>query len=410
MSLRKKLSYNLIIQSVGPILSFLTTFLIARFGGVEIQGKFASIVAWINLVVVIGTFGFPQSFIYLINKFNISRASLFRFSYKYTLIISSFFLPILYILFKLNIYGNSIISNFTELITIIIPISILIFHSLIRGIYLTYNQNILFASISILPASTLFVSIIFGILLNCYNFSIIYLISAIPVLIFSIYIFKPVLLNNSSSYNAKIPYKPLINHGTNAFLQALFLTLQPIVAYWYINNYIGSNTEIGIFNLGLFLIQGFLVPISMVAPLLFEHWTKNTDHVFLNRFTNFKVVVFEVIIGIALSIMIGYVIPLLFGEDYNNSIIVSQVLFCFTPIIFHSRIILPAIHSLGYPNLNTISGLIRIFAFISLFLIISLFKNSLLGLACAWSLSELLSSIFTISCFKYLIKHKIHQS
>ena len=400
MSLKKKLSYNLIIQAIGPLLSFFTIFLIAKIGGAEIQGRYASITAWINLVVVIGTFGFPQSFIYLINKLNISPKVLFHLSYYYSLGFIILLVPIVLILFNQNLLDTIVISNSGQIIILSVPITILTFHGLLRGIYLTHNQSILFGTFSILPACLLFVFILIGILLNNYNFQLIYLFSSIPVLLIALVLIKSVLKNLEKYTLKNFPWAALFNHGTNSFLQALFFALQPIIAYWFINKYIGSILEIGYFNLGLFLVQGFLVPISMVAPLLFEHWTKNEDQNVIAKFTNLKIFVIELLIGGTIAFLLNYLIPIVFGSEYIPSVRIAQILLFITPVVFHIRILMPAIHSKGYPIFNTYSGLARLMLFSCLsYLWMLTINQELVGLAFCWTISELFGAFITIVFF-----------
>jgi len=403
MSFRKNLSYNLVVQAIGPVLSFLSLFLIARYGGAAIQGRFASISSWINLAIVIGVFGFPQSFVYLINKLSISSKVLTSFSFHYSLIFLSSFVIISYSLFKLNIVSDIVISSSTQIIYLSISITILVFHGLLRGIYLTYNQSILFASFSILPAAFLFIFILAGLILGNYNFHLIFLFSSVLVLLGVLILLKPIFNGFEKPSQNQIPWKALFNHGTNTFFQALFLALQPVIAYWFINKYIGSESEIGYFNLGLFLVQGFLVPIGMVSPLLFEHWTKNQDQNFILRYTNIPIFLFEILLGGIISIAIYYLIPFIFGSGYIPSIQIAQILLIITPLIFHIRILIPAIHSKGYPHYNTYSGFFRLIIFICLsFLWVTNLDQKLVGLAVCWSISELFGAFLTIRLFNKL--------
>jgi len=405
MSFKKNISFNLIIQAIGPILAFLSIFLIAKIGGAEIQGYYAIVTAWINLFVVLGVFGFPQSFIFLINKLNISHRRLFKMSVYYTLLFFILFLLITFIMFKLNMIDKIIINSLGQIGVLSIPITIFVFHGLLRGIYLTYNQGILFATFSILPASLLFLFIFIGIVFNNFNFQIIYLLSSIPVLIIDIVLFKPVLRNSKKHKIIDFPWKPLFDHGSQSFLQALFFSLQPIIAYWFINKYIGSVLEIGYFNFGLFLVQGLLVPISMVAPLLFDYWTKNNDQNFIVKFTKTKIFIYELLIGGIIAFVLNYFIPVVFGSEYESSIKLAQILIFIVPVVIHVRVLIPFIHSKGYPILNTYSGLIRFVVFLVLsYLWMIKINQELVGLAVCWSIAELIGALMTINFFIYINK------
>jgi O-antigen/teichoic acid export membrane protein len=282
---------------------------------------------------------------------------------------------------------------------------ILIFHGLLRGIYLTFNQSILFATFSILPATFLFLLVLIGILLNYYNFQLIYLICSLPVLIVALSLINPFLKSVKRYAIKQFPWSALFNHGTHSFLQALFFALQPIIAYWFINKYIGSVLEIGYFNLGLFLVQGLLVPISMVAPLLFDYWTKNDDQMFILRFTKTKIFILELLIGGIIAFVLNYFIPVVFGSEYESSIEIAQILIFIIPVVIHTRVLMPFIHSKGYPILNTYSGLIRFIVFLILsYLWMINISQELVGLAVCWSIAELIGALLTINFFIHINK------
>jgi len=346
----------------------------------------------------------------LISKLNISPKVLFHLSYYYSLGFIILLVPIVLILFNQNLLDAIVISNSGQIIILSVPITILTFHGLLRGIYLTHNQSILFATFSILPACFLSGFILIGILFNNYNFQLIYLFSSIPVLIIALVLIKSVLKNLEKYTLKNFPWAALFNHGTNSFLQALFFALQPIIAYWFINKYIGSTLEIGYFNLGLFLAQGFLVPISMVAPLLFEHWTKNENQNVIAKFTNIKTFVIELFVGVIIAFLLNFLIPVVFGVGYIPSVRIAQILLFITPVIFHIRILMPAIHSKGYPILNTYSGLVRLMLFLCLsYLWMLTINQELVGLAICWSVSEILGASLTIHFFNSLSKRVIIQ-
>src|SRR2546422_6916333 len=84
MSFRRAVAANLGVQSLGPACSFLTVFMIARLGGPAQQGEFAQLKAWADFMFAIGCFGFPQGFVYTINKLGASPSALARWSRVYS--------------------------------------------------------------------------------------------------------------------------------------------------------------------------------------------------------------------------------------------------------------------------------------------------------------------------------------
>lgn len=413
MSLKKNFSYNILIQAIGPFLSFLTIFLLARLVGPIQQGLYAKIYAWINFIVVLGVFGFPQSFIYVINKHNVHRGLLLKAATMYTLIFGTILGSILIISYRYSLLDSQIISSLFGLFFVVVTIVILVYHGLFRGVYLTYNQNIGFAIVSILPAVSLFFFMIFFLIYRVYIYQLVFFISSLLLLLILLFLKRniddgiklyPFDVNKLKS---ELPLKILFNHGTNSFIQALLLSLQPVVAYWFISKYIGGNDYIGYFNIGLFLQQGFLVPISMVVPILFEYWTRNNNFEIVKKITNFKIFILELLIGVLLASFIPFLVSCLFGSKYDESVVLSQILLFLIPITFHSRLLNPAIHSMGFPLVNSIGAIVRFFLFIiTTFSFVFFSELNLNTLALCWTVSELIIAIY----FYYKFKSKLENA
>lgn len=86
----RKIMSSVGIQIVGTLSSLMLVWLITRFYGVSIQGQFVLIKSWVDLAVVVASFGFPQSFIYAINKLNVSWQKLEIFTMKYIFVVFLF--------------------------------------------------------------------------------------------------------------------------------------------------------------------------------------------------------------------------------------------------------------------------------------------------------------------------------
>lgn len=411
MSFKRKVAYNLIIQAVGPGLAFFTIFLLARFYGPSVQGSFAKFKAFVDLIITIGTFGFPQGFVYLINRLKVSPRLLAIRSVIY----SAGYILLALVLIDVFIFIGYIDKGFLNenlIYTLLLSVvcSILVLQQMWRGVYLVYDAGQKFALFSILPAAFLFFAVLICVFSSSFSPINAYLLSAAPVLVIATIMILPVIKQNDSAYVTVIPWRELWRHGIHASLQSLAVILQPIIAYWLIKKYIGGEQNIGFFNIGLFFIQGFVVPIGMVSPLLFEKWTKSEDiSEILKKFKSFtgKLLIADAILGLCLAGAVAIIIPLLFSKQYQSSILLSQILLFTVPLMFHGRIVLPAIHANGFPNLNTHSGFIRVVSFLTVALIFILFsKLDLVKLAISWSIAEIFASAYTLICLHVIIKDK----
>jgi len=398
MEIKKALLPNIMVQSFGPALSFLSVFLLAKYFGPEIQGKFANFKSLVDLITVIGVYGFPQSFVYLMNKLEVSPKKLAFLSLYYVLGFVFFAFILLSFSVRLGYIDKSLFDNYYfEIFLLTIVCSILVLHGLWRGVYLGYDQGKMFAFFTIIPAIGIFILISFCIYKNHFSALDIYSYSAIPILIIICILMYPIKKADYSHKITRIPWHSLFNHGTHAFSQSLILSIQPIIAYWIIKSFIGGNKEIGFFNLGLFLVQGLAVPISMIAPLLFARWTKSNNYLIILKFNKLrgKLILLDVVFGFVLAFAIQFIINLFFSEEYKSAILLSQVLLFTVPLMLHRTIISPAIHAFGYPSINTVACGIRIIAFLlSVVLLFALTGKSLFNLALSWSIGEIFAALY----------------
>lgn len=405
MSLKKKIGFNFVIHSLGSLSSFLILFVILHVYGIEKQGIYANLMALIGFIVVLGVFGLPQSYIYLINKLNISRRRLCLFSVWFCFVVFVLLLIILYFnyYFNLNWIDSSLVSSSNLFLFSIASVS-LILHGLLRGIFLTINQSVGFAFYSVLPAISMLACICFGIIFGCSNLQELSLISALLVLLFSIFIIIEIYRLNDSASIEKIPFWSLFNHGFHSFLQALFYSLQPLFAFWAIKFFNGGYKDVGYFNIGLFLLQGFLVPVTMLSPYLFEYLTKNSSTNIVKMILNNKFYFYDLILAIFLFFSVGVIGSMLFGSEYAIPIKLTQIILFSLPFNIHFRILLPYIHAKGLPIYNTVFGFIRLLLFVLLsFLFIVLKFNILFSLAFCWSISEVFVFVCIIISIKKII-------
>ena len=279
---------------------------------------------------------------------------------------------------------------------------------MLRGIYLTINQGVGFAFYSILPAITIFGCVGFGIIFEYSNLQELVLISAVLVLFFSVYIVIKINKLNDDFSIYKIPFKELFNHGTHSFLQALFYSVQPLFAFWAIKHYNGGYQDIGYFNIGLFVLQGFLVPVTMLSPYLFEYFTKNSSTNIVKIIAKNKFYFYDLILAIFLFFSVGVVDSFFFDSEYVIPIKLIQIILFSLPFNIHYRIFLPYIHAKGLPKYNTLFGFVRLLLFVLLSFLFIYFKfNVLVSLAICWSFSEIIVFLWIIISIKKII---IYQS
>lgn len=328
----------IIIQSLGTVASFATVWFITNKYGLSYQGNFAIIKSWVDLMVVFGSLGFAQSFSYAINRLNVDRVKLKTFSILYSLLL----VPIIWIitsLFYPNI-DNGYIS---------IAASLLIMHSLLRGVYLTINDNIKFSIVSIIPAVGLFIiTITISIFCNNLSISSSYIISAlVSVIIVLVFI-------HSKRFDFKftsIPWGIILKNGNSVFLQGLSISMLPATTFYILKISGATSEDIGVLSIANYFYMAFALPFNMVAPILFNKWAKSNNKKETKRevYNVLLVCILIFIFSIVAIILLPDIISIFFPYSLNKEKIVgcaSIMLFAASPL-FLSRVITAYLQALG---------------------------------------------------------------
>lgn len=405
MSFRKAIASNVAVQAIGPASTFLTVFIIARRGGPSDQGQYAQMKAWVDLVVALGCFGFPQAFVYVINKAGASATTLARWSCLYSL----GFIPIAFvgsdIAVQLRLVSVPSGIPIVSIAILTVSAAVLVLHGLWRGIYLSYNPRIPFAVFTILPAVALSIFATVTMFSAWRRFDWMIFFATIPAITVAALMMRPITgVLNSPRYRDQ-PWRPLFSNGLHAFLQALLTALQPVIAYRLIRFEGGDNREIAFVNVGLFFVQGLTVPIAMVAPLLFARWTSAADWSLLGRLNRLTVraVLAGVAIGAVLALAISPIIPVIFGRQYLGATSALQFMLLTVPLVCHVRIVAPALHANGYPIVNTTAGIVRLCVFFLIGVLLQrVIHNCVSSTALAWALAEVVSATWSLSALRYL--------
>jgi O-antigen/teichoic acid export membrane protein len=395
---------NVSVQAVGPASSFLTIFVIARLGGASAQGQYAQLRSWVDLLAALGCFGFPQGFIYVINKLRSSARMFARWSGLYTLALLPILMAGSMLALRLGLLSTSFSTSSVALLAL--AAAMLVLHGLWRGIYLTYNPGLSFATFTVLPAIALLVGCTAAMVTGFQRFDWVIPLSFVPMILAAAWMMRPIVGGAGAGRYRDQPWRALIANGLQAFLQAMLLTLQPIIAYRMVKVGGGADREVGFLNVGFFLVQGLTVPISMVAPLLFARWTSVSDEGLMKRLhaMTLRVTTIGAAVGLLLALAAQQVVPLVFGSSYASAVHPTQAMLLTVPLLCHVRVIEPAFHAQGRPGINTIAGAIRV----SVFTIGALFVTqraggTLLGIAVAWTVANVLAAGWTLANLRWAV-------
>jgi O-antigen/teichoic acid export membrane protein len=205
------------------------------------------------------------------------------------------------------------------------------------------------------------------------------------------------------------PWRPILSNGGHSFIQSILQTAQPMIAYALVKAYGGTNREVGFLNVGLFLVQGMSVPITMVAPLLFARWTSTSDHSLLERLyaLTFRSLAAGAGLGLLLALGGRIGVPLLFGKEYVAAVVSTEVMLLTLPLVCHVRVISPALHARGHPSVNTVAGIVRITSFVVGTIVLARVTGKpLLATGAAWAIAEVVAAAWTLVSLRLLLTDK----
>ena len=377
---RSRLSWAVTIgvQVLGPLCGFATVWLFAKRGGAQLQGEFAQAKAWVDLLVAVGCFGFPQSIVYVVNRQGVAAGRLVR----PTLLYGAVLFPIA----ALASFWFGPLRGESGMLLLAAAAAILIVHGILRGIVLTLRQDIGFALMSIAPAVGLF---LFACLGHWNDLELLFLMASVPALLYGLWMVMPLLGRPAGA--DKLPLDALLSNGLEVFLQSVLTVLQPVLAYSLIHRFGGGEADVGLLHTGLFLIQGASIPISLLSPLLFARWTsREPSHVvrwLLIRW--WRWLILGALAGIVLAIAIPPLIPLVLGSGYRLAENAVALLMVTLPLACQTRLASPALHASGSPRANTIAAAVRLVAMLGAgYAISALSGTALVGVAAGWSLAE----------------------
>jgi hypothetical protein len=365
--------------------------------------------AWVELLVVVGCFGFPQSFVYVIHRLGASARRLALLSAAYSLA----FLPLAWgmTLAALALGGARLGGDSLAQLALALSAALFVLHGLWRGVFLTTGREMWFAAFSILPPVSLFGSVLAGMASGHGHFAALFVLSAAASVAVALVLMRPVLrpLQPEASGAGSVPWKALLANGAHAFVQALLLVVQPLLAYGLIRSQGGGNPQIGLFNVGVFLVQGLSVPITMVSPLLFAHWTSTDDASRMARLhaATPRGLAAGMALGLLLAAASLWGVPLLFGASYAAAAPLAAVMMLALPLTCHGRLISPALHAHDRPMANSVAGVLRLasLAFAACGLMAA-GADVLMAVAVGWSFSEVVASGWVLWLLRRFVREQ----
>lgn len=363
--MKSAIGASIVIQGLGSLPPFLTIIILARFAGPEVQGTFSAFKTYIDLATSLLIFGFPQAFVYLINKELLRKEECINFSIIYALCCSFFLIPILLIGWN---FGYIVMPDGQSLLYFCLAIifggGAFIFNRLIRAVYLTIDDGVLFALITSAPAFMMLCAIVAAAFSKAFPYDMAYFATGIGTLLATA-VWLVALRRDIPYYAFQLPTFPkrmLLQQSVQTFIQSLSFTIQPVLTISTILYFGGGVDQVAYFSASIMLIAAANVLFGIIAPILFNRWSKLLDaHSFANiQSAAGRVAIIFFILGLVGLSVSGFLVTLCFGPEYIGAVTAFQLMsLTMAPVAF-TRTIYPAIHAAGRPDLNTLSCLTRV--------------------------------------------------
>ncbi|MET3134746.1 O-antigen/teichoic acid export membrane protein [Oxalobacteraceae bacterium GrIS 1.11] len=403
MSLSRKFIYTIFIQSLGTGCSLLTVFFLARWYGPGVQGQFAQTKAWVDLLVVIGCFGFPQGFVYVINKFKCPPRTLIIWSCVYACVFAAAAtLLTAAAIEQVDYVASNLFQRFSMALVFGLSAAALVLISLWRGIYLPHNDGWRFSGLTIVPAVALFLAMMLVLALKPSIepalWAKAYALSAALACLVAAWLIFPLYRNDRSPAIA-IPWRSLLTSGTSVFVQGLTMAIQPVLTFWLMRRYGASNAQIGWFNIAVMGYQAFGLPLAMVTPILFNRWSKanSVPHIRAEYLRLLRTSMRFLFPFIALAVLAAQLLPFILNREYEKAVFPAQILLFAVYPLFLARTAAPLLFSQDAFARSTHAYLLRLLVSAALLFIFLVFGMApQMAAALAWLLAELFCAIYII--------------
>ncbi|MBS0436394.1 MAG: hypothetical protein JSR75_16145 [Proteobacteria bacterium] len=382
--MRKPLLAAMGLQSLSPLLLVALTFFIARWLGAAQQGAFIKAKAWLDLLVAIGCFGFPQSIVLAVNRCGVSTGRLYRDAIWYSVAVIAFFVPFTALL------NGSEPHPWVFAACMALGGSGVVLSNLWRGILLTVDDGLRFHLITVVPAVSLALTTVGALLIDSsrlqHNLVWAFGGAGLLCVVLSLLVFPA--REGLRGRGSRPDYGQLVASGADVFVQALSSAAQTYLCYEILNRYLGAH-QAGWLSIALMVFQACVMPLQMVSPLLFNWWSRrpHAEVVGYGAHKTAQALALAAALAGTAAIAAHWVVPMALGTGYQAAVHAVQLaLFAVVPSIY-SRIASLRLSSGGQLRVTTLASIVRL----------SVVVGALVGIRYCWQ--EALGATAAAACW-----------
>ncbi len=334
--LGKHIIRQFLIQILGLFLGFFTSIITTRVLGPSGRGDFALILNTATFLNMVIGFSLGPGIVHYIATNKAPLRSIINT--VVSIVLALIFLCIIFLMvFPFEKFSFLLPDTdqkyFNEILILLLFINIqltILFTSILSGKQLfTPQQKSYFITVPITIVA--YITIYYvnqESLIDFKSFMIFYIImNSIPVFIYFITYIKNTRPEFDFTFLQKKQFQHILNFSTIAYVAGIFQFLSYRMDFWFIQYYCGSR-ELGIYSLSVNLAQMlWLLPQAVAAILMSYSGNSNEKEAIeqtnrLLRITSVSLV----LIAIFCELTIGFFIPLLYGNEFEDSIFTFRLL------------------------------------------------------------------------------------
>lgn len=265
MKFRREMLWTLVIQGGGAVSVLGLVVVLGAALGSSAQGLFSRTKAELEFVSALCLFGMPQAAFFFVSIGRLSGAAALRLTSALAALAAALAI----------VYGGATGSfRGTSLIAFAIATVLMVTHGMLRVLVLSYSDSRAFNAVTVLPQLMLWpmggVLIGLGAADPWYvfaGFALAFLIGSLSAL---------AVIRRSANSRLEVDSRPasvgeLLAYGGAAWSVAALNAGAYVLCLRAIESGAGLN-DVGVFTMGIVLVQVVLTPFNYAAPLLFKRW------------------------------------------------------------------------------------------------------------------------------------------
>lgn len=360
---KKSVVYNSVLtvfrQVAGIVIGMLSAMIIARTLGVDGQGKYALVILLPNMFYTLFNLGVSPATVYYIGKKEFQLEDVFKTNFLFSIILSGVTLGVscLFVYLYREAFYEQI--ELSVLLMALVSLPFLFLNKNLQVIFQgkedfsKFNFIVILNQIGVVTFCSLFLLVFKWDLTG----AIIAFVST-QVIVFLVLLYflkKEFQLSIFKGSVSKTYFKKSVVYGIKGHISNILAFIN-YRADLFIIAYFLNDAAVGLYSIAVTIVERVWVVSQSVSTVLFARVSNLGTDAERAQFTavvSRNVMFISMIGGGALYFLGGWIIQLLFGEDYTESV---QPFLCLIPgvvLLSFSRILSNFFSGLGKPEINT---------------------------------------------------------